>query len=185
MQLLNGPPRTAGPSTLLTQGHQSMQMLARAIFIALTGAHWTSVSNQNYLPVTAQLINDKWLMHLFALCVLKTEERHFPEACTSSSSNSTWTHSNGNIITAAVSQPYQHMPCVAHIIQSASTVALGESRFVVKKKKTWTFQTVLQTQQSWKFSKPLIIGTMIHSSRMYQHAGIQLQNNKDPLKNKL
>lgn len=27
------------------------------------------------------------------------------------------------------------MPCVAHIIQSASTVALGESRFVVKKKK--------------------------------------------------
>ena len=48
---------------------------------ALTGDHWTSVSNDNYLGVTAHLITDEWKLKSFTLTCMKTEERHFAEAC--------------------------------------------------------------------------------------------------------
>src|SRR4029434_9823465 len=45
------------------------------------GHHWTSVSNDNYLGVTAHIITDEWKLKSFTLTCMKTEERHFPEAC--------------------------------------------------------------------------------------------------------
>ena len=48
---------------------------------ALTGDHWTSVSNDNYLGVTAHLITDEWKFKSFTLTCMKTEELHFAEAC--------------------------------------------------------------------------------------------------------
>src|SRR4029434_3290404 len=48
---------------------------------ALTGDHWTYVSHDNYLGVTAHLITDEWKLKSFTLTCMKTEERHFAEAC--------------------------------------------------------------------------------------------------------
>ena len=48
---------------------------------ALTGDHWTPVSNDNYLGVTSHLITDEWKLKSFTLTCMKTEERHFAEAC--------------------------------------------------------------------------------------------------------
>ena len=39
----------------------------------LTGDHWTSVSNVNYLGVTAHLITDEWKLKSFTLTCMKTE----------------------------------------------------------------------------------------------------------------
>lgn len=58
-----------------------MDLLQNANAVALTGDHWTSVSNQNYLGVTAHHIDTDWKLHLFALTVRHTEERHFAETC--------------------------------------------------------------------------------------------------------
>ena len=55
--------------------------LAATKHVALTGDHWTSVSNDNYLGVTAHLITDEWKLKSFTLTCMKTEERHFAEAC--------------------------------------------------------------------------------------------------------
>ncbi|XP_063765784.1 E3 SUMO-protein ligase ZBED1-like [Eleginops maclovinus] len=117
------------------------EQLAQATFIALTGDHWTSVSNHNYLGVTAHLIDDKWELHSFALGVGKTEERHFAEACASQflqvakeweitdKVTTIGTDSARNMIVAARSLPFEHMPCVAHIIQRVITVSLRDSAF--------------------------------------------------------
>ena len=59
--------------------------LASAECLALTGDHWTSVSNNNYLGVTAHHITN-WKLKSFALTVMKTEERQFAEACAQKSS---------------------------------------------------------------------------------------------------
>src|SRR4029434_10871639 len=48
---------------------------------ALTGDRWTSVSNDTYLGVTSHLITDEWKLKSFTLTCMKTEERHFAEAC--------------------------------------------------------------------------------------------------------
>ena len=55
--------------------------LAATKHVALTGDHWTYVSNDNYLGVTAHLIIDEWKLKSFTLTCMKTEERHFAEAC--------------------------------------------------------------------------------------------------------
>ena len=55
--------------------------LAATKHVALTGDHWTSVSNDNYLGVTAHLITNEWKLKSFTLTCMKTEERHFAEAC--------------------------------------------------------------------------------------------------------
>ena len=55
--------------------------LAAAKHVALTGDHWTSVSNDNYLGVTAHLITNKWKLKSFTLTCMTIEECHFAEAC--------------------------------------------------------------------------------------------------------
>uniref|UniRef100_A0AAV2KNS0 Uncharacterized protein n=1 Tax=Knipowitschia caucasica TaxID=637954 RepID=A0AAV2KNS0_KNICA len=57
------------------------KMMSEASCVALTGDHWTSVNNDNYLGVTVHFIDASWELHSFALGVMKTEERHFAEAC--------------------------------------------------------------------------------------------------------
>ena len=55
--------------------------LAATKHVALTGDHWPSVSSDNYLGVTAHLITNEWKLKSFTLTCMKTEERHFAEAC--------------------------------------------------------------------------------------------------------
>ena len=116
--------------------------LAATEHVALTGEHWTSVSNDNYLGVTAHLITDKWKLESFALTCMKTEERHFAEACAEQFKTvaSNWaidqktttigTDSARNMVAAARLLSYEHMPCIAHILQRSITVSLADSGFV-------------------------------------------------------
>ncbi len=151
IQIATGDPSYQLPSrgTIVTRIHElydtekakKVNQLAEGTFIALTGDHWTSVSNQNYLGVTAHLIDDNWHLHSFTLGVLKTEERHFAEACASQFLNvaNEWeitdkvttigTDSAPNMIAAARSLPFEHIPCVAHVIQRVIAVAFRDSGF--------------------------------------------------------
>ena len=54
--------------------------LAAMKHVALTRDHWTSVSNDNYLGVTAHLITNEWKLKSFTLTCMKTKESHFAEA---------------------------------------------------------------------------------------------------------
>lgn len=116
-------------------------VLVGAEYIALTGDHWTSVSNHNYLGVTAHIIDCKWKLHSFALAMLKTDTRHYADACAQQflSVAEAWgvqqkittvgTDSARNMIAAARKLPYEHMPCVAHMLQRSITVFLADSGF--------------------------------------------------------
>lgn len=43
------------------------EKMVEARCVALTGDHWTSVNNDNYLGVTVHLIDASWEIHSFAL----------------------------------------------------------------------------------------------------------------------
>ncbi|CAG6022948.1 unnamed protein product [Menidia menidia] len=98
-------------------------VLVGAEHIALTGDHWTSVSNHNYLGVTAHIIDCEWKLQSFALAMLKTESRHYADACAQqflsvaeawgvqSKITTVGTDSARNMIAAARKLPYEHMPC--------------------------------------------------------------------------
>lgn len=106
---------------------------------ALLRDHWTSVSNHNYLGVTAYLTDNKWQLHSFTLGVLKTEERHFAEASQflevakdweiTDKSTRTGTDSAQSMIAAARSLLFEHLPCVAHIIRRVIKMAFCDSGF--------------------------------------------------------
>lgn len=112
--------------------------LASAEYVALTGDHWTSVSDTNYLGVTAHHITKTWELKSF---VMKTEERHFAEACAEQFQTVAhkWeiegkittigTDSARNMTAAAKILPYEHMPCIAHMLQRSIDVSLSDSGF--------------------------------------------------------
>jgi len=116
--------------------------LAGAKYVALTGDYWTSVSNSNYLGVTAHQITAACEIKSFALTIIKTEERHFAEACAKQfltvarewaiegKITTIWTDSARNMTAAVKLLPFEHMPCMAHILQRSITVSLADSRFV-------------------------------------------------------
>uniref|UniRef100_A0A8C1L2T9 Uncharacterized protein n=1 Tax=Cyprinus carpio TaxID=7962 RepID=A0A8C1L2T9_CYPCA len=116
-----------------------INLLRNANAVALTGDHWTSVSNQNYLGVTAHHIDADWKLHSFALAVKHSEERHFAEKCAEQFSEvaEQWeiagkvttigTDSARNMTAAARLLPYEHMPCVAHSLQRSITMSLRDS----------------------------------------------------------
>ncbi len=118
------------------------EVLAQVNHIALTGDHWTSVSNNNYLGVTAHFISDTWELKSFALTILKTEERHFAEACKEQflsvarkwdiegKTTTIGTDSARNMVAAIRLTRYEHMNCVAHMVQRSVTVSLADSGFV-------------------------------------------------------
>ena len=79
LQAATGAPKYKLPSrktisTRIRDQYASEKMvkdkkLTEATFVALTGDHWTSISNQNYLGVTVHLIDVNWELHSFALGV--------------------------------------------------------------------------------------------------------------------
>ncbi|KAJ8280862.1 hypothetical protein GJAV_G00060070 [Gymnothorax javanicus] len=117
------------------------EKLTGAMFVALTGDHWTSVDNENYLGVTAHLIDVSWELHSFALGVMKTEERHFAEACArqfldvtnqwgiADKTTTIGTDSAPNMIAAGRILPFEHLPCIAHLVQRAIVTSLGAGGF--------------------------------------------------------
>src|SRR4029434_2156045 len=152
LRVATGDPNIKAPQrrTIMTKIHELYEAeknkkekdLAATEHVALTGDHWTSVSNDNYLGVTAHLITDKWKLKSFALTCMKTKERHFAEACAEQFKTvaSNWaidqktttigTDSARNMVAAARLLSYEHMPCIAHILQRSITVSLADSGFV-------------------------------------------------------
>ncbi|KAL4007732.1 hypothetical protein ACER0C_001584 [Sarotherodon galilaeus] len=123
------------------QRAQQSSKLVQVRNVALTGDHWTSVNNDNYLGVTAHFIDNDWTVQSFALTVSKTEERHYAEACADHFLNvaNEWkikdklttlgTDSACNMVAAARLLSFEHMPCTAHILQRTITVSLNDSAF--------------------------------------------------------
>ncbi|XP_003442878.1 zinc finger BED domain-containing protein 1 [Oreochromis niloticus] len=123
------------------QRAQRSSKLVQVRNVALTGDHWTSVNNDNYLGVTAHFIDNDWTLQSFALTVSKTEERQCAEACADHflSVANEWkikdklttfgTDSARNMVAAARLLPFEHMPCTAHILQRTVTVSLNDSEF--------------------------------------------------------
>ena len=110
----------------------------------MTGDPWTSVSNSNYVGVTAHIADvtdGEWHLQSFALTVQKTNTRHYAENCAEQfvSVAEAWeiqqkvttigTDSSRTMMAAARHLPFQHMPCVAHILQRTITVSLADSGF--------------------------------------------------------
>src|SRR4029434_2110438 len=56
-----------------SQRVRKIQLLEQAASVALTGDHWTSVSNDNYPGVTAHFIDNVWKLRYFALEVKKNK----------------------------------------------------------------------------------------------------------------
>lgn len=118
-----------------------MNMLELAKGVALTGDHWTSVSNDNYLGVTAHFTDKEWHLQSFALTVSKTEERHYAEACANhflgvakewkieEKLTTLGTDSARNMVAAARLLPFEHVPCTAHSLQRTIAVSLHDSGF--------------------------------------------------------
>ncbi len=52
------------------------EKLVGATCVALTGDHWTSVNNDNYLGVAVHLIDTSWELHSFALGTLCNFKLH-------------------------------------------------------------------------------------------------------------
>ncbi|XDV44763.1 hypothetical protein PO909_013003 [Leuciscus waleckii] len=114
-----------------------MDILEKAKYAALTGDHWTSVSNDNYF---AHLIDEEWRLRSFALTVSQTTERHFAEACTEhflevakewkvEQKLTLGTDSARNMTAAARLLPFEHLPCTAHSVQRTITVSLRDCGF--------------------------------------------------------
>uniref|UniRef100_A0A3Q3NKF3 Uncharacterized protein n=1 Tax=Labrus bergylta TaxID=56723 RepID=A0A3Q3NKF3_9LABR len=115
--------------------------LQRAPSVALTGDHWISLGNHNYLGVTVHFIDEQWELHSHALTVMKTEEGHFAETCAehfmqvaqqwnvSNKVTTLSTDSARNMIAAARHLPFEHVPCFAHSLQRSVTVSLHNSAF--------------------------------------------------------
>lgn len=117
------------------------EALGQTNMVALTGDYWTSLSNHNYLGVTAHYFNPQWELQSHALTVMKTEERHFANACAEHfvhvarqwniehKVSTLTTDSARNMIAAARQLPFEHMPCIAHSVHRAITVSLHNSPF--------------------------------------------------------
>ncbi|XP_076864022.1 E3 SUMO-protein ligase ZBED1-like [Brachyhypopomus gauderio] len=136
-------------STIMSKIHQlydtekksKLDVVAGAQYIALTGDHWTSISNHNYLGVTAHYIDSEWKLTSFALSMRKTDTRHSADACADQflSVAEAWqvqqkittvsTDGARYMVAAAKRLPYEHMPCIAHMLQRSITVCLADKGF--------------------------------------------------------
>lgn len=80
--------------------------------VALTGDHWTSLSNSEYLGVVAHFIDPKWDLQSFALTIHKASTRHFADNVAEVSQKAT-TDRVRTMVAAMRQLTDQHMPCVA------------------------------------------------------------------------
>ncbi|KAL3969666.1 collagen type XXVI alpha (EMI domain-containing protein 2) [Sarotherodon galilaeus] len=150
------------------RGTTQSSKLVQVRNVALTGDHWTSVNNNNYLGVTAHFIGNDWTLQSFALTVSKTEQRHYAEVCADHflSVANEWnirvklttlgTDSARNMVAATRLLPFEHMPCMVHILQRTVTVSLNDS----------TFETALA-------KCPKIVGHFKHSPANAQESKAQ------------
>ncbi|XP_051815909.1 E3 SUMO-protein ligase ZBED1-like [Acanthochromis polyacanthus] len=118
---------------------EKLEALGKVPYVSLTGDHWTSFGNDNYLGVTAHFIDNDWCLQSFALTVSKTTERHYAEACAQHFEDiaQDWgienkvttlgTDSARNMVAAVRQLPYEHLPCTAHAIQRSICVSLSDS----------------------------------------------------------
>ncbi|XP_045927069.1 E3 SUMO-protein ligase ZBED1-like [Micropterus dolomieu] len=100
-----------------------------------------SLSNHNYLGVTAYYFDPQLKLQSHALTVIKTEVRHFTDAVAQHFMKvarewdiehkvvSLTTDSARNMIAAARQLSFEHMPCIAHSVYRAVTVSLTNSPF--------------------------------------------------------
>ncbi|XP_075779778.1 E3 SUMO-protein ligase ZBED1-like [Pelodiscus sinensis] len=117
-----------------------LELLKSAPAVALTADHWTSLSNQSYLEVTAHLIDAAWKLQSFVLTAMDIEERHYAESCAEcfldvvkewnikEKVSTISTDSAHNMFTDTC-MPFEHMTCIAHSLQRSITVALSDSGF--------------------------------------------------------
>ncbi|XP_060792633.1 E3 SUMO-protein ligase ZBED1-like [Neoarius graeffei] len=124
-----------------TEKSQLQQTLGQTDIVALTGDYWTSLSNENYLGVTAHYFTPQWELQSHALTVMKTEERHFADTVAEHFMKvarewniekkvvSLTTDSACNMMAAARKLPFEHMPCVIHSVHRAIKVSLHNSPF--------------------------------------------------------
>ena len=113
-----------------TEKQSKINLLQNANAVSLTGDHWTSVSNQNYLGVTAHHIDADWKLHPVALTVKHCAEQ-FSEVAEqwdiAGKGTTIGTDSARNMTAAARLLPYEHMPCVAHSLQRSITAVFRMS----------------------------------------------------------
>ncbi|XP_077408651.1 E3 SUMO-protein ligase ZBED1-like [Vanacampus margaritifer] len=117
--------------------------LKNAQFVALTGDYWSSVRDEIYVGVTAHIVdvtNGTWHLQSFIATVLNTDSRHV-ENCHEEflSVAEAWgirqkittigTESAPNTVAAEKRLQFQHVPCIAHILQSTIAVSLFEGGF--------------------------------------------------------
>ena len=107
--------------------------------VALIAGYWTSIANESFLGVTCHTIDSSWVIHSFALTVFHTEERHYSDVCAQHLMEviKQWyidekvttinTDNARNIVGAVALLPFEHMPCVAHILQLSINKALSEA----------------------------------------------------------
>lgn len=119
------------------QGKKKIQQL----YITEKMMHWTSVSTHNYLSVTAYIIHSWWKLQSFALTKLKTFTRLLTDACAKQflsvveawgvqhKVTAVWTDIAPNKVDAVRKLPFEHMPCIAHMLQRTITVCRGHSGF--------------------------------------------------------
>ena len=91
--------------------------------------------------MTAHFIDTEWVLQSFALTVQKTTKRHFAdnvaedfdsvaEAWQVTEKVTTLGTDSARTMTAAMRQlTFQHLPCVAHVVQRTITVCLENSGF--------------------------------------------------------
>uniref|UniRef100_A0A3Q3X9E4 HAT C-terminal dimerisation domain-containing protein n=1 Tax=Mola mola TaxID=94237 RepID=A0A3Q3X9E4_MOLML len=107
-----------------TEKQAKVDLLKKTECVAVTGDHWTSISNTNYVGVTAHLIDvtdREWHLKSFAL----TQFLSVAEAWGDQQKVPTiGTDSAQTMITAATQLPFVHMPCVAHVLQKTILFAL-------------------------------------------------------------
>lgn len=106
-----------------------------------TGDHCTSVNNDNYLGVTVHHIDASWELHSFSLGVMETEERQFAEACArqfldvanqwgiADKISTIGTDSTPNSVAAGRILPFEHLHCVARVVQRAIVMSFLEGCF--------------------------------------------------------
>ncbi|XP_023696650.1 E3 SUMO-protein ligase ZBED1-like [Paramormyrops kingsleyae] len=114
------------------QKSSKLEQLRNAKAVALTGDRWASVTNHDYLSVSAHFIDSSWALNSFPLGVMLVDES-FAEGCAKKISDITsqWEITGkistvGNMGASAGLIPYEHMPCIAHSMQCSIVTALRD-----------------------------------------------------------
>ena len=114
------------------------QDLCHADYTALTCDYWSSLSNENYLGMTAHYIDAAFKLQSYALGVSYSEERHISENVAKHIKQVTnhWNITNKvvaivtdnakNMVNAVDELPYMHIGCGAHTMKLTMNKALKQ-----------------------------------------------------------